>query len=191
MDTTTLPPGIHAHVVTGRNVVSGTLMERGVVWADRTYRVCGTCREPVPYAVEACPVALDEFGSPQEYSQAHCDLGGACGTWQSVLWADCGPTSDEIEEAAQALATRRTEALGTERESMTAALRSDLAAALARIASPEPGETAEDAATQVTTGSDTAPGVYFDSSTSGEWCAWDYDPQDDSETVTVYASDLA
>ena len=58
------------------------------------------------------------------------------------------------------------------------------------------GETADDREREVTTGSETGPGMYFDGGGSGEWIAWDYDPGDTpgadyaSEPITVYASDL-
>lgn len=187
-----LPAAIHAAVISERHISTGQLMQRGVVWADRTYRTCETCRQPVPYAVEQCPVTLDQVGAVREWSQAHCDFNGPCGTWQPVLWEAVNgePTTASMEDAARSLATRRAEVLAGQRTMMTASLRDDLQRALSRIAHPDPGENAEQAAEAVTTGSDAEPGVYFDAHSSGEWVAWDYDPGDESETITVYASDL-
>lgn len=190
-----LPPGIHATILTGMDASTSTAVAVGIVWADRTYRQCGTCQQPVRDAGDTCPVTLDGIGQPEEWSQRHSDIGGYCGVWQPIIWAECGGTSDgEILAAATALAARRGDALAEGRAEITATLTAGLTRALARLAEPlADGETAEDRAAEVTTGRDDLPGVYFDQFGSGEWIAWDYDPDDTDESslITVYASDPA
>lgn len=181
-----LPDRIHAAVFR-LNDVRGIPAERAVVWADRAYHVCETCEQAVPQVAE-CPVVPNDglAGAPlTAWSQRHSDLGGSCGIWQPVLWEECGTSDDEITAAALALATRRNEEADANRSRLTTALREQLAAALASLDDPWSDRTG------ITTGSDAQPGIYFDEFGSGEWVAWDYDPDDDSETITVCASDLA
>lgn len=185
----TLPANIHAAILTRRDAVTGEMVSRGVVWADRTYPACETCGEPVPRE-PACPVVINEGdgkGSQlMEWSQRHADIGGSCGFWQPVLWAECGTSEDEITAAADALAADRAAVLEAGRLLVVQRLNRELSDALERAAGP-----ASEDRGGITTGSDTQPGIYFDEHGSGQWIAWDYDPDDDSGAITVYASDLA
>jgi hypothetical protein len=182
-----LPGQIHAEILIAIDTVTDSLVTRGVVWADRTYRVCGTCREPVP-TVPRCPVAINggdgQGAQLGELSQRHSDLGGSCGIWQPVLWAECGASEDGITAAATAMVAERAESVRSAREQMTAMLRKELADAMQRL---REGADAD----KITTGSDGYPGVYLDTTNTGQWVVWDYDPGDISEKITVYASDLA
>lgn len=190
-----LPAGTHAGVLTGRDVVSGEQLAYPVVWADRPYGTCPRCRQPVARVVEQCPVMLDtgagQGGQIQEYSKQH-----GCGEWLSVDWDEVRPgdqlaevAEDDIVAAARLLAARLVAAIASERENIRRRLREDLQDALCRLAGPlEGGETAEDRADEVRTGSEVEPGIYQE---GGQWVAWDYDPDGSGDTIAVDESDLA
>jgi len=189
-----LPHGIHATVLTGRDVVSGLELVYPVAWADRSYRTCPRCRQPVD-RVPACPVALNTGagagGQLEELSQQH-----GCGEWLAVDWAE----ADEIEgvpATAQRLADRLVMFLDAERTRLRAGLITQLRDALTRLAEPLDvvvGEAIEDRRAEVETGSEVDPGVYLDDRWADRsewvWCAWDFDPDGSGETVAVYVEDL-
>lgn len=102
-----------------------------------------------------------------------------------------GVTSDQVLAAARELADRRAVEIGTQATSIENDLRADLRAALAALDEPlADGETMEDRIEDVSSGSETEPGVYCDD--DGRWQAWEYDPASEfGATITVYADDLA
>ncbi|MCA1844470.1 MAG: hypothetical protein LC792_15030 [Actinobacteria bacterium] len=67
-------------------------------------------------------------------------------------------------------------------EALWARLRAELVYALAALAD---GADPDD----VATGSEHGPGVYLDGANG--WIAWDFDPEDPGQPLTVYESDLA
>lgn len=195
LDTIDLPEGIHAAMLTGRDVVTGEDLAYPVVWADRAYGTCPRCGQPVARIVEDCPVLLDtgagQGGQIQELDKQH-----GCGEWLDVDWQEVqaceaagGITADDVTAAAGALAAGLAAEITAERDRIRARLRADLRDALRRLAEPlEPGETPEDRAEDAGTGSEIDPGVCVE---DGKWFAWDYDPAGGPEPIIVHASDLA
>lgn len=191
-----LPAGTHATVLAGRDVVTGEDLAYPVVWADRSYGACRRCAQPVAWEVD-CPVVLNvgagQGGAIEPLSQQH-----GCGEWLSVDWTelDQGASEADVVAAAGRLAAGLAAEIDTARASVRAGLCRDLEGALARLAEPlGEGETPEDRAEEVCSGSDTGPGVYCE---GGRWVAWDYDPAGiyrpdaDSacDTITVTVEDL-
>lgn len=174
-----LPPHIHAEILTGHDVVSGEQLAYPVIWADRITDTCGRCHEPIPRE-EPCPVLLDsgagQGGLIEEISQQH-----VCGEWLSVDWREVKVDLDapdavaRIEAAAWELATERTAEIETATGRLRRSLERDLARALKHLGEPLDGDTPDERLYDVTTGSETEPGVYLDE-TDGEWVAWDYEP---------------
>jgi hypothetical protein len=177
-------------VLRGRDVVTGDALARAVVWADRPYDCCPRCGEPVNRVVD-CPVGLNtgagQGGRLEEWSKQH-----GCGRWLAVTWwevtgsgAAGEVTPDDVVAAATELAASLAGAIDKERGRLRAKLHRELAWASARLAEPlEDGETFEDRAEEVRTGSKIDPGVYQE---GGTWCAWDYDPDGSGDPITVYA----
>jgi hypothetical protein len=64
VDAIALPNGIHATMLTGRDVVTGDQLAYPVVWADRSYDVCPGCHEPVDRVIEQRPAHLDTGAGP-------------------------------------------------------------------------------------------------------------------------------
>lgn len=175
----TLPPHIHAEVLTGRDVLSGEHLAYPVIWADRITDTCDRCHEPIPRE-EPCPVLLDsgagQGGLIEEISQQH-----VCGEWLSVDWREVKVDLDapeavaRIEAAAWELAAERTAEIETATGRLRRSLERDLARALKHLGEPLDGDTPDDRLYDVTTGSETEPGVYLDE-TDFQWVAWDYEP---------------
>lgn len=92
-----LPPGTHATILTGRDVVTGQQLAYPVVWADRPYTRCPRCGDAVARTVNECPVLLDvgagQGGAIEEISQQH-----GCGEWLHIDWCQvtgqAEPTGD-------------------------------------------------------------------------------------------------
>jgi hypothetical protein len=190
-----LPAGTHAAVLTGRDIVSGQMLAYPVVWADRPYGTCPRCGQPVARVVGECPVMLDTGaglgGQILEWDKQH-----GCGEWLSVSWQEvhsASPGGDPGEPdtlaAAAELAAALAAEVSAERDQIRVRLRGELQEALTRLAGPlDDGETPEDRAAEVRTGSEVGPGVYLEY--GGHWLAWDYDPGGSGEAVTVSAEDL-
>ena len=191
----TLPPRIHATVLTDRDVVTGETLARPVVWADRTYTVCPQCQQPIGGRIDQCPVTLNggarQGGRIEEWSQQH-----SCGMWLAVDWREVEVDLDNedaatrIEQAARKLADERQSELAAERKRVRRSLRQDLRWALAALADPlEPGETPIERIEHVSRGARETwqqyePGVYLDTA-EGVWVAWEYDPEasDGGDTI--------
>lgn len=193
IDELRLPAHSHATMLTGRDMTTGLPLAYPVVWADRPYDTCPRCGQPVPGVVENCPALLNtgagQGGAIQEWDQQH-----GCGEWLAVSWCEVKPAGDEVTEAeiqaaAEELSAEWQREVTAKTSRIVAALRKELAVALARLAEPlDEDETIEDRDEEVRTGSETQPGVYRE---DGEWLAWSYPPvQDGSDSITVYASDL-
>jgi hypothetical protein len=184
-----LPPSTHVTTLTGIDVVTGEDLSYTVVWADRPYHDCPRCYEPVGETVDGCPAYLNTGagagGTLQDQSPQH-----GCGLRLAVDWTHVEPASDEaVLGAAEELAQRRTGAVDDRMKAIEQELRTQLAAALARLAEPlMDGETVDDREYEVRTGGDATPGIYRDS--DGTWLAWDYSPVDAETTVTVFDTDL-
>jgi len=187
--TVKLPPGIHAEILAGRDIVTGGHLAYAIVWADRVGDTCPQCGQPVARVIDRCPVLLDtgagQGGAIEEWSKQH-----GCGEWLSVDWFTAADTSGAaISLCAEALAVAHAEEIRDGRQKIRRRLERNLREALARLAEPlENGETAEDREHEVTTGGEVEPGVFREGS---GWLAWDYDPAGDEEGITVRASDLA
>jgi len=187
-----LPDGIHATVLTGQDVYMRLPLAYPVVWADRPYQECPRCDQPINRTTEtSCPVMLNtgsgQGGQIEEFDQQH-----RCGEWLPVLWQEVPVAGDEVTEgelaaAAQELAVRFQGAVEAERAGIRKSLRDDLAEALKRLAEPlVSGETAEERAEEVRTGSEVEPGVRQE---DGVWLAWANDPLD-TDPITIDERDL-
>lgn len=208
VDDIRLPDGIHATLLTDRDIVTGEMLAYPVVWADRPYSDCPLCGQDIGVE-EACPVALNtgagQGGQIEEWDKTH-----GCGYWLSVSWREVtapagrdttdddqedqedeevapGIGEDDVLTVARELAADREQQIAAEQKKIRGKLRKELAASIARLGEPlGDGESLEDRADEVTTGSETEPGVYCD---GGQWLAWAYEPVD-SDPITVDASDL-
>jgi hypothetical protein len=189
-----LPLGVHYTALSDRDIVTGEMLTRGIVWTDRPYDRCPRCHEPVNREVIGCPVTLNggahQGGQLEMWSQQH-----GCGYWLKVEWAEVagtGPdgqiTDDDVAAAAEDIADALREAIDAERERVRIGLLEDLSLALARLADPlDEDEMPKDRAEEVRTGSEISPGVYLE---DGRWVAWDYDPDGSGDTVSVTANDV-
>lgn len=178
-----LPPGTHAATLTDR--VPGTTMDLGwvVVWRDHEYDRCPRCHQEVPRE-EPCPVVANGC-QLESYNLQH-----QCGEWLGVDWVDLGddPAEDAILAAARRLAASLADAIVEARARLEKSLRADLGEALARLAEPlDDGETMDDRADEVATGSETEPGVMKD---ADGWSAWDYNPDGSGDPVVVWPADV-
>lgn len=194
LDGLRLPPRIHATVLTGRDVVTGETLAYPVVWADRTYRTCGQCHQPVPMDTgDRCPVTLDtgagQGGRIEEWSQQH-----GCGSWNPVLWAEVqvdvtDPDADlSIEAAGRELERRRNVELEQQREVIRRRVTRDLRWAMEQLSEPlEDWETPDDRIAAVSSGSELGPGVYLDADRRA-WVSWDFDPETDDGADTIDAA---
>jgi antitoxin (DNA-binding transcriptional repressor) of toxin-antitoxin stability system len=172
----TLPPGIHAEILSGTNVDS-VPVKRAVVWADRLIRACPQCKKPAARN-SGCPAVVGDHGQLESVSQRCASLNGTCGEWLSVLYWAADDTSDAaIAAAAAELAGRRDRELAGERERIAGRLGGAIGDALTALGRG-------DDLASVITGSDADPGIYAD---GGGLVAWDYDPFDDDATITVAA----
>lgn len=179
-----LPRHVHAETLRARDVVTGQPIAETIVWADRVINQCPLCRQPIDRIVEACPAHLNagagQGGQLQDYSQQH-----GCGEWLAVTWRAVAD-GESVEFVAAEIAASFTRDLAEERASIRRRLTEELADAMARLAKPlADGETAEERAEEITTGSDTDPGVYR----GDGWLAWEFDPltEDGTDCITVYA----
>jgi hypothetical protein len=182
-----LPARMHIDVQTGRDVITGGQIKAYIIWADRTYGQCPRCRQPVPRD-PGCPGLLNpgagQGGQVDAVSQEH-----GCGEWLSVIWDFCGePDLRAVRSLVVSVEAERRRQLESARVALAASLTADLAAAVARLG--EPYEEGEDPAVrreEVRTGWDMEPGVYLDLQESGQWIAWDYDPDGaEGEAITIY-----
>lgn len=189
-DAVPLPAHTHAETLTGTDRHTGLTVTKVVVWADRSYDLCPRCLEPVPAVVE-CPVRLNTDSRPgglvEEVTQIH-----TCGRWLCVDWDEV--TADDVATEAARLAARRQQHITGARQRIEARLRQDLTGALARLAEPlGADETDEDRQREVSTGSETIPGVYY--VPGAGWIAWAEPPvtvgdEDSAEMLVVEAGDL-
>ncbi len=204
ISTLDLPRHTHAAVLTGRDRVTGIDLHYVIVWADRVYDRCPQCRQSINREVTDCPVILDPVagGILMDTNQQH-----GCGLWLTVGYtevrpgpADQGETCDDmvapavavaqVLAAAEELSKRWNPVAAAQRAQIEEDLRLDLRNTLAALAEPlVDDETLDDRIEDVTSGSETEPGVYCDD--EGNWLAWEYDPSTDGETITIYARDLA
>ncbi len=113
--------------------------------------------------------------------------------WGETAYDQVAPdvTVDAVLAAARQLADRRATEIGAQAESIEKDLRDDLRKTLAALAEPlADGETMDERIEELSSGSETAPGVYCDD--DGRWQAWEHDPASEfGATITVYADDLA
>ncbi|MER5985756.1 hypothetical protein [Streptomyces sp. NPDC001787] len=160
------------------------------VWTDRARANCPGCRQPVAQDMaDSCPVTLDQWELRPSDQTHHC------GEWLSVLYAQvkgtgygCEVAVADIERTARSLAEDLSEERNHLRDRTTARLRRELQEALTRLAEPlSGGETDEERADEVSTGTDMEPGVIHQ---HGKWLAWDRDPVELYETLTVDEQDL-
>lgn len=184
-----LPAGTHAAVL--RDVGnSGPYPPQIVVWTDRPYQACPLCRQPVQPDMSGHPLQLNGW-FVEPFSQQH-----GCGQWLDFRWevvagtGDGGQeTADDVLRLAEELAGALEESSGHEREQTRRRLRGELGAALERLAEPlEEGQTPQDRAEEVRTGSASDPGVYCD---GGQWLAWDYGPGDAEDLVEVFEHEVS
>lgn len=178
------------HARTNTLTATGGRTKRVVVWVDRSYDQCPRCCQPIPVVVDNCPVFLNA-GKIEEWSQQH-----SCGYRLSVRWMEVtersgeDPTDDDVLRVAAALTAERQEDISDACEAIRAGLRRELRAALVRRDEPlADGETPEDRAYKITTGSEVEPGVYR---IGDDWVAWAWPPVPDAdpETIVVCVSDL-
>jgi hypothetical protein len=179
-----LPDGIHATVLRGRDP-NGTMLAVPIVWADRITDRCDQCGEPIAKVVEGCPAVLDAEACAGGQLES-TDLQHGCGNWLSVDWREAD--IDQVTAVAKEMAADRKREIDAEHERIERRLRRDLTAAMARLSEPlDAGETAEERADEVTTGSEIEPGIYHD---ADQWLAWDYDPASEGDTITVTADEV-
>jgi hypothetical protein len=207
-----LPAGVHAAVLTGRDVVTGEPLARAVVWADGIESTCPQCGQPVGMLEELCPVVLN-CGAGLGGQLLDRDRRHGCGLWLAVSWQEVvaaredtdpagevapGILGEAVLDAARELADQRRQQIAQARAATTERLRADLAEALARLGEPlQDGETPQDRAEEVSTGSEVVPGVYREPGVPGDaegdpggvWVAWDYEPGG-TDPISVYATDL-
>jgi hypothetical protein len=171
--------GTHADVLTMNDPATGQPMTRTIVWADRVDDTCPACGQPAPRMIDHCPVALSPDGSPYLRVDDHTRHG--CGAQLGVAWLEVSPsrpgqspTEQDVLQASSELAVRLNATINGRRQVILARLRVDLLQALVRLAQPfAEGETSQDRAAEVSSGSMTSPGVRRH---NARWEAWDYDP---------------
>mgnify|MGYP006953623002 CR=1 FL=1 len=174
-----LPAHIHAQTLTG-TTDTGSPLSWTIVWADRPTSVCPRCGGEVDLN-PGCPFILDPQHHDGQYlvdvSQRH----EHCGAWISVDHRQIqDATPEQITATAEKLSRLRcVEQAGINRV-IRDQLRGELADAMQRLAD---GADPED----ITTGSDTHPGVYRADTT---WVAWGY-AADGEDTITVTGVDPA
>ncbi|MFD7861512.1 hypothetical protein [Streptomyces sp. NPDC059783] len=189
-----LPEGTYAKVL---HDLTGSPQEREaqiVVWTDRPYAVCPRCDQPVTHDLsQAAPVQLRQ-GELEPFDQQH-----SCGLRLAVLWEGVrgtddhhAVTPDDVLCVARELSEALTATRQSRRDTILSRLREELTEALQRLNEPlAEGETLEERAEDVRTGSETAPGIYLE---DGHWIIWAYDPGrpggSEDDLVVVHETEL-
>lgn len=203
-----LPAGVHAIMLTGRDVVSGADLAYPLLWADRTYRFCPGCGQSVDVDLSQDPPAMLDDGAcqggqAQPYSQQH-----NCGEWLHVDWTILAEdaTDETVRNAAIRLANARNTTIDESLLKLQRSLQRDLDQAADRVRQPlADGETITDRLEEVRTGGETVPGIYVqtadfadDDLVGAELTAWAPHPVDEdawpiffSVPLTQLRADLA
>ncbi|MEV5573313.1 hypothetical protein AB0L06_24990 [Spirillospora sp. NPDC052269] len=159
-----LPDGFRATVLAGTDG-QGPL-EIPVVWAERLYTLCPFCDEPLP-PEDGCPVAIDpagDGGSVIDIQRLH-----PCGQEIEVEWEVPAEKVDDPREWIERVALKLAV------EQWTELLRSAVLLAFLGMATRKRfGETLAEREAELTTGSETEPGVY--QCPKDGWVAWGYVP---------------
>jgi hypothetical protein len=161
-----------------------------VIWADRPYRLCPNCGQPIPRN-PGCPLTITD-GAVIELPQTH-----TCGTPLPVTWQGAAPDPDNGEFTPRTIRRTAAQVMSQWKQQATAArehtrgeLLRDLAVALSQLTAPEnpdTGDIYESRAIDITTGSAEQPGIWHNGTM---WCAWNYDPASDSDTATITVTRL-
>jgi hypothetical protein len=174
----------------GVYVVEGSLYHDPIVQLTRMDRnTCAGCDQPISTTNPGPATWFDQrTGNPQGgWSHQH-----GCGTWNSpceevITMDDLDNLPDAVETAEEVLDTAVAESVSSQTEALRVRLATSLRDALAeRAGCLADGFTEAEADEQITTGSETDPGVYRDYDI---WVTWAYGPLD-GDLVTVTESEV-
>lgn len=185
LDTLRLPTGVHATVLSARDIVDGTDLVHFIVWHDRPFGSCPRCDQPIQRE-PACPVNLNpgagQGGALEDWDQMH-----GCGEWLSVRW-DEAASIDDIENVAATLKSEYQAELAELRDEVRRALAEQLKDVLDELAQPlVDGESEEERRDRLSV-RETEPGVTVDE--NGVALAWDEDPGGDGDSIFVAPEDI-
>jgi hypothetical protein len=162
---------------------SGNESEARIFLTRRTRDTCIECGQPLP-AGRPGPVTWFSQGQGQgTHNHEH-----GCGVWNLPEEVQLLVEHDDLYKLDDLLAglvdRLDTKVTTQQRESDATGVRVDLIKELRTFLRSHEGDDEEDI---LPTGSDVEPGVYRE---GGRWVAWNFDPRDETETITVTEDDL-